>query len=73
LKTFIFGIRKTPKGAVAWMQAPSGRVTKKRFRNGYVMAETSAQGQIDEWANCLREMVEINGVQNCEIVQNQTT
>ena len=32
---YVFGIRKTPKGAKAWMVTPSGRKQEKQFYNGY--------------------------------------
>ena len=55
VKKFEFGIRKTRKGAVAWMLPPTGKLREKRFRNGYASAMISAQRQIDEWISVIRE------------------
>ena len=60
LKTFTFGIRETPRGAVAWMQPPSGNLREKRFRNGYSGAKISAQKWIDEQIGVLQEYKETN-------------
>jgi len=60
LKTFIFGIRETPRGAVAWMQSPSGNLREKRFRNGYAAAKISAQNWIDRQIGVLEEYKEVN-------------
>lgn len=46
---FQFGIRKTPRGAVAWMVSPSGRKREKRFRDTiYTPARTKCEEWIEE-------------------------
>jgi hypothetical protein len=68
-RTYRFGIRKTPKGAVAWMEAPSGRKQEKQFFNGYAGAETSAQKRIDEWIVSIKEMIELEEITDCDIIE----
>ena len=50
-----FGIRLTPKGAVAWARYPSGRLWEKRFRNGYASAVISAERWIESQIAVVRE------------------
>ena len=61
-KTFQFGIRLTPCGAVAWMRTPSDRFVEKRFRNGYASARISAERWIDEQITTIRDMQENDGL-----------
>lgn len=68
-KTFKFGIRETPKGAVAWMETPSGRLQEKRFRNGYSTGKISAQKHIDSWIEVLKDVIEMDGLPECEIIE----
>lgn len=69
MKTFIFGIRDTPKGAVAWMKTPSGRLQQKRARNGYCCARVTAQRWIDEQIESLKEWANVEGFEVPEIIQ----
>jgi len=57
MKTYTFGIRDTPRGAVAWMVAPSGRRQEKRFRNSYSSGRTKAGLWIDHEVSVIHEAV----------------
>lgn len=69
MKTFTFGIRKTPKCSVAWVVSPSGRKQEALFRNGYAGADISAQKWIDNQIAVIREGTEIDGGPEYAIVQ----
>ncbi len=66
--TFRFSIKQTPCGATVTMTTPSGRVQKKRFRNGYASAYYSAKRWINEQVAGLREYEQLNGGRKAKIV-----
>ena len=68
-KVFKFGIRDTPKGAVAWQEGPKTGLREKRFRNGYAGARHSAQKWIDEQISTIRECEEIDGLPTSTIIE----
>ena len=71
MKQYTFGIRDTPRGAVAWMKTPSGRKQEKQFRNGYAGARITAQQWIDGQISVIREMETIEGLPESSVVQTQ--
>jgi len=66
---FKFGIRETPKGAVAWMVTPKLRELKKQFRNGHCPARVAAQRWIDDEIATIREHEEIENLKPTQITQ----
>jgi hypothetical protein len=71
VKTFTFGIRLTPKGAVGWMQPPNGRLAEKRFRNGYAAAEVGASRWIDDQIAIIHEGEICDGHQPATIIDTR--
>lgn len=65
---FRFSVRKTRCGATVTMTTPRGRVQTKRFRNGYMSAETSAKQWITERVAALREYEVVDGGRKATIV-----
>lgn len=61
---FIFGVDHTKHGCTVWMDWPSGKRSKARFRNTcYVAALTNAESWVWEKRQSLRQEAESRGKQ----------
>lgn len=70
---YTFGARTTPRGAVAWMRTPSGRLLEKRYRSGYASALLRAGRWIREQVDCLLDEAAIHGRHDLVVVDTRNS
>ena len=65
---FRFGFKKTKCGVTVTITTPAGRVQKKRFRNGYASAHTSAKRWIEDRIAEIRDHEDVDDCQKAVVI-----